>query len=919
MRRFLGSISVRHRPATVVAILIFARAWTAGAADVPVPAPEPISVVVPDEPASGQRAAAERLTTLLERAGLAAKVVAAAEAPAGGPRICVGHGPHVPAAVAAPAEPEGLVVREHGGTVYLLGEIAPPGTVNNKTPLDRGVMHAVETFAERVLGYRFLFSTLDRKEPPGTFELGTVIPRLERLEVPAGLAIAEAPAFMHRIPNARPRNPIGLRAGSATGFYANHSYDMGWWGSKFGKSDPAMFIPKAAKDAEQADGAVAAMQSQPNLAWLDYTNPKVLEVRMEEVAKEVAGQRGAGFHYRPNQRYVIEETPDSAAPSVQYNERSRELFDPRHHPWGNFSNIWFDYLARMSPEVEKRFPGMRIATLAYMRHYGLPTFDLPGNIDVMLCLMRTSMGNKEPEVFARNLADVQAWSAKLGGDRSRLYLWEYGCWPAFWVSTPVFCPHAMQRWLTEVRPHVGGVFFEMYDPNEYYFLMRRLWMRLLWDPTLDVDAEIDDVCGKFFGPAGDSMAAFYKRLAAGYEKPWHDPDLVWDQYYLDNALYFEQSFPPEEIDRLAGLMETARRQAGLAPGFAGKLTSGAAVHIHNPGAEPEPLAFSVTALDDSLAGPTIVWEGGHCQFRDRLLPDERLDVAADGSAAVMTAAGERRAVTLVRAGADPVLAPGASQLVRFRTFGGNPQAGFTAAIHQGAAPADAAAAEPNIFARRLAWMSRPHRVLAPEASWGPDINPARQGKKSTNVGFLAHARWHQQAAGLVPRPDAPAVEEFVPPGVARAQELAAQAQAALKRAAKLTGPEQAAERAAAATAFREALALHPEWGIEGLDEKNPWAVVNARVARAGLWSGIGEFAKARAEYEAALKKTGKQKDAKSYVEMLIGDACRAEGDLAQAEEWYLKAEKTGLYGDRKAQVPQRLEQVRKARAAAVTP
>ena len=44
---------------------------------------------------------------------------------------------------------------------------------------------------------------------------------------------------------------------------------------------------------------------------------------------------------------------------------------------------------------------------------------------------------------------------------------------------------------------------------------------------------------------------------------------------------------------------------------------------------------------------------------------------------------------------------------------------------------------------------------------------------------------------------------------------------------------------------------------------------------------------------------------------LIGDLYTQEGNWAQAEEFYLKAQKTGLYGDRAKQVPQRLEEVRK--------
>jgi hypothetical protein len=64
--------------------------------------------------------------------------------------------------------------------------------------------------------------------------------------------------------------------------------------------------------------------------------------------------------------------------------------------WGTFSNIWFDYLSRLAPEVKERWPHMRISTLAYHRHYGVPTFEIPDNIGVMVALMRSSMQNKQP-------------------------------------------------------------------------------------------------------------------------------------------------------------------------------------------------------------------------------------------------------------------------------------------------------------------------------------------------------------------------------------------------------------------------------------------------------------------------------------------------------------------------------------------
>ena len=74
---------------------------------------------------------------------------------------------------------------------------------------------------------------------------------------------------------------------------------------------------------------------------------------------------------------------------------------------------------------------------------------------------------------------------------------------------------------------------------------------------------------------------------------------------------------------------------------------------------------------------------------------------------------------------------------------------------------------------------------------------------------------------------------------------------------------------------------------------------------------MGQFEEARGEYEAALAGIPRQqKDAQSYVQMLIGDVYANEENWIEAEASYLQAQKTGLYGDRKQQVPSRLEKVR---------
>jgi len=227
-----------------------------------------IALVVPDQPLSvpggdglyradlTQMAAAERLRMLIGRAtGVWPRIVPAARTPKSGMRVFVGYGPHLKGRCEPPDRPEGLKILERDGDVYLLGEIAPAGTNNWPTAADRGVMHAVETFAERVMGYRFLYSP---PNDPELFELGTAIPVLDTLAIERGLSIEEAPAFEHRIPYGTAS--LGLRSGSSPAFNCNHSYYVEGWAAMYAEKHPEMFIPKVPEGAEKLDDAqVAAM------------------------------------------------------------------------------------------------------------------------------------------------------------------------------------------------------------------------------------------------------------------------------------------------------------------------------------------------------------------------------------------------------------------------------------------------------------------------------------------------------------------------------------------------------------------------------------------------------------------------------------------------------------------------------------
>ena len=217
-----------------------------------------------------------------------------------GVRCYVGFGSHLEGKAVAPIRPEGLKIHFDGQSLFLLGEIVATGVNSSSAPMDRGVMHAVETFSEQVLGYRFLFSTPDDEV---LFELGNVVPSLRKLALVPGLLIEDAPVFSHRTSSLSPRNQMGHRSGSAPAFFCNHSYGMPWWSEQFGPSHPEMFIRQKPDRNIQDDQAAKVMATQADLSFLDFTEPRVLESRLEQYIRFYQDGEAGGFYFNPTLHY----------------------------------------------------------------------------------------------------------------------------------------------------------------------------------------------------------------------------------------------------------------------------------------------------------------------------------------------------------------------------------------------------------------------------------------------------------------------------------------------------------------------------------------------------------------------------------------------------------------------------------------
>ncbi len=647
-----------------------------------------------------QMDAAKRMQFLIEKAtGELLPIYHASEAPKEGSVIYVGYGDHLVDRVDLPVEPEGYTVISSEDDLILVGTIAPAGTNNRAAPADLGLMHAVEAYAQEVMGYRFLLSSIEMD--PDMFELGTVIPRMDLFSIPSDVHLQGHPVFAHRVPHGLPRGFMGLKTGSSRDFNINHVHDVPKWKRLYAKEHPELFVLNE-------DGT-------RNLEFLDYAEPLVLEKELEHLEKyfQSNGEINIGMLRPPNTQYIFAEPSDHYKDS--YSEAALALREP-DEGWGKQSNLWFDYIRRLSTEVKRRWPSMRIATLAYQWHYYPPDMDIPDNVDIMLCLMRSSTQNKQPEVFEYNLEQVKEWYKLVGNDKDRLFLWEYWCWPGLFVTPSTIAPHSMQKWLKEVEPYVSGVFIngEGYIQQDQY-LAYYLWLRLLWNPEMDVDAEIADATEKFFGPAGESMNQFYTELIDGYELEWQNANLIWGQYYAHPDLYYAQSYPEKRIKKMASLLEYARQEVGLPPEIESEVRTGSAFYVPNIGEESAPLELSLKATESPIVNPAVIWSEGEVTWEGVVQPGQRLVFANDGGATLISENGLRSSVEAQ--GQLPAIPAGAAQVFHFRSKPDGKDATFDAKLTYGKEPEAANENSPkSVFARRLEWLRTPYFVFQPTVS-----------------------------------------------------------------------------------------------------------------------------------------------------------------------------------------------------------
>ena len=513
------------RRRTPFAFVLLALAPAAGAA---VLEPGRIEVVVAPDAPKTVMFAAEEATNFLSRA-LGAPVPIATAPSEGRTPVFLGSNEWTRAAGidTAPMARDAFAIVSRGDAVFVAGRDDPTADTRRAIESPRAgvwaqlhehaTLFGVYELLERFAGVRMYF--------PG--ELGTIVPRADRIEIPEG-RIDVAPDFIARNysnyddgpwfegeDRALYKHPLKklnyVRQRMQTQ-YIPCCHGTSYYGlqRRFAAEHPeyfALFEKKGAlvRDTNTAETAHHPGQLCHSSRVYDEILADILSYERGD-GPDVRGVADAdGWPLMPFRRPWVDVMPQDGFIECKC-DACQAAYD-KSQPHYATELVW-NRTVELANRLAATGSAIRITQMAYPPYRRIPTNDIPGNVDVMVA--ETGPWSVEnPDELAQEQAEIRAWSAKLGRP---VWIWVYPnkFGNRFVPDVPNGTPRAWASYVQAVAPSIFGVFSEcendrfLYNSLCYYVLGR-----VCWDNGVDVEAILDEYFRLMFGAGAGPMSAFF--------------------------------------------------------------------------------------------------------------------------------------------------------------------------------------------------------------------------------------------------------------------------------------------------------------------------------------------------------------------------------------------------------------------------
>ena len=194
---------------------------------------------------------------------------------------------------------------------------------------------------------------------------------------------------------------------------------------------------------------------------------------------------------------------------------------------GRHSDYFFQFVNEVAKIVGKKHPDKHIVCLAYMTHGAPPQkFRLEPNVLVQYCFACNRL-NFDRASYEHEVELLKQWRQEYPG--RTLYLWLYYTFPVEIANNgkfhcfPGFFAHAIGEQFDLFRQYdYRGVFHCGYGQDVEAYVT----YRLMDDPTLNVDALLDEYFTRLYGPAAGPMRKFYETVEQAYGNPANYPEAI---------------------------------------------------------------------------------------------------------------------------------------------------------------------------------------------------------------------------------------------------------------------------------------------------------------------------------------------------------------------------------------------------------
>ncbi|MBT7056310.1 MAG: DUF4838 domain-containing protein [Lentisphaerae bacterium] len=468
------------------------------------------TIVVPAQPTTQETKAAEELVHWLkEMNGVALPTVVEGESADIGKMISVGRttrlaGAHVPERRSELGE-EGYAIAVDGEDLLLFG-----GT-------RRGPLYAVFAFLEEDLGCRWYAAQRLRKQQD------CMIPKRDELVVRPVLR-AYVPPLALRDPyywdafdwdwSLRNRTNSGFRGARLPETWGGSTdYVDGFFVHTFERLVPVgEHVTTNPEYFAEWEGKRKPFKPNSWPGQLCLTNPAVLEISVDKVRK--------ALRKAPHAEWISVSENDgrtgycTCSACARLNEKE-----------GATSAALVAFVNAVADAIREEFPRVRVTTLAYGHAYTPPKTIRPrDNVLIRFCTDQHAW--RHPYRFlseSKDVADAMHGWAALG---AKLTIWDYTVGFGNYLQPRPNLAVVAENIRTYVTNSAEGVMLQgAYQSAGASRAKLRCWVwsKLLWDPSLDVEALIRDFPFGYFGAAAEPLQAYNQLLWDSWERMHRDP------------------------------------------------------------------------------------------------------------------------------------------------------------------------------------------------------------------------------------------------------------------------------------------------------------------------------------------------------------------------------------------------------------